>query len=231
MLAAAERWGGGEDERPYLPRAFSIADWYSGEALFLLEDIGPGSKRLCELRAGDGVWQLGPLGRGFSPPRSDGGRPILVGGGAGIAPLAILQKRLERDAQGAPAVVLLGFRDEAHAEGATLLRHARVTTEDGSAGRRGRVSDLLIRELEEDEHAIVYACGPAAMLEAVRALCNERGVPAELALEAPMACGFGACYGCVVALRDGSYARLCLDGPVLDASTLERVDAHAGSPE
>jgi NAD(P)H-flavin reductase len=230
MLAASERWGGGEDERPYLPRAFSIAEWEAGEARFLLEDVGPGSKRLCELRSGDGVWLLGPLGRGFSPPRRDARRPILVGGGAGIAPLAILQRSLERDAPSTPAIVLLGFRDEAHAEGAALLRDARVSTEDGSVGRRGRVSDLLAAELEKGEQALVYACGPAAMLEAVRVLCNERDVPAELALEAPMACGFGACYGCVVAMRNGSYVRLCLDGPVLDAAMLERVDAHAGAP-
>jgi NAD(P)H-flavin reductase len=235
MLAAAERWGGGEDERPYLPRAFSIAGWQAGEACFLLEDIGPGSKRLCELRAGDGVWLLGPLGRGFSLPRSDARHSILVGGGAGIAPLALLQEtilheRLQRDSQEASAVVLLGFRDGAHAEGAGLLRGARVATEDGSAGSKGLVSDLLRAELEKERHAIVYACGPAAMLEAVRALCAERGVAAELALEAPMACGFGACYGCAVATRDGGYLRLCVDGPVIDAALLERVDALAGAP-
>ena len=90
MLAAAERWGGGEDERPYLARAFSIARWRDREAHYLLEDVGPGTKRLCALRAGEEVWALGPLGQGFTAP-GDGRRALLVGGGVGIAPLAIWQ--------------------------------------------------------------------------------------------------------------------------------------------
>ena len=101
-----------------------------------------------------------------------------------------------------------------------------VATDDGSVGHRGLVTELLAAELARDAHAVVYACGPPRMLEAVRALCGERGVPAQLALEAAMACGFGACYGCVVALRDGGYARICVDGPVLDAGRLEAVPAH-----
>ncbi len=82
MLAAAERWGGGEDERPYLARAFSIARRVDGECHFLLEDVGPGTRRLCELKDGEQVWVLGPLGLGFTPPQ-DGRRALLVGGGVG----------------------------------------------------------------------------------------------------------------------------------------------------
>ena len=138
MLAAAERWGGGADERPFLPRAFSVARRHPDGTLdFLLEDVGPGTARLCELGPGDDVWLLGPLGRGFAPPR-DGRRPLLAGGGVGIAPLAIWQ-----DALGADATVLLGFRDAAHAEGAALLRDPRVATDDGSAGHHGLVTELL----------------------------------------------------------------------------------------
>jgi NAD(P)H-flavin reductase len=224
MLAAAERWGGGEDERPYLPRAFSFARWVGGEAHFLLEDVGPGTRRLAELRAGDGLWALGPLGRGFTAP-GDGRRAILAGGGVGIAPLAILQ-----DALGDAATVLLGFRDGSRAEGAALLRDARVATDDGSAGHHGLLSDLLESELERDSHAVVYACGPAPMLEAVRAMCAARAVPAQLALEAGMACGFGACFGCVVPRRGGGFLRVCVEGPVIDAAEIERVDEHAGAP-
>jgi dihydroorotate dehydrogenase electron transfer subunit len=248
MLAAAERWGGGEDERPYLPRACSIARWARGEAHFLLEDVGPGTNRLCELRPGDGLWTLGPLGAGFVHP-PPGCRAILVGGGVGIAPLAILQDALESVAAGAvpearagsspdrsgqardrAVTVLLGFRDRARALGAGLLRGAQVTTDDGSVGPGCLVTDLLEWELDHDDAAVVYACGPAGMLEAVRALCAQRSVPAQLALEAPMACGFGACYGCVVPKRDGAYLRVCVDGPVVDAAELARVDAHAGVP-
>ncbi len=252
MLAAAERWGGGQDERPYLPRAFSIARWQAGEAHFLLEDVGPGTHRLCELHPGDGVWALGPLGVGFAAP-ADGRRAILVGGGAGIAPLAIWQDvllgggslegrtsanppdpalrsvRPRSDGQRGPTV-LLGFRDRAHAEGAALLKDARLATDDGSVGRHGLVTEMLASELAHDPHATVYACGPAPMLEAVRALCAERSVPAQLALESGMACGFGACFGCVVPHRDGGYLRVCVDGPVIDAAELDHVDAHAGAP-
>jgi dihydroorotate dehydrogenase electron transfer subunit len=247
MLAAAERWGGGDDERPHLPRAFSYARHLAGEAHFLLEDVGPGTRRLCELRAGDGLWLLGPLGVGFTAP-TEGRCAILVGGGAGIAPLAILQDALlantpglqidsasSRRADSSPPsahapTVLLGFRDHPHARGAALLRDALLATDDGSAGTPGLVTELLETELTREDHATVYACGPAPMLEAVRALCAVWGVPAQLALESGMACGFGACFGCVVARRDGGYLRVCVDGPVIDAALLERVDAHAGAP-
>jgi dihydroorotate dehydrogenase electron transfer subunit len=224
MLAAAERWGGGEDERPYLPRAFSVARRRQGESHFLLEDIGPGSRKLCELRPGEGLWTLGPLGRGFTAPPPDA-RAILVGGGVGIAPLAILQERLSCE-----TTVLLGFRDRARAQGSALLDGALVATDDGSRGHHGRVTDLLAIELERDRAAVVYACGPAAMLEGVRVLCAESATPAQLALESAMACGFGACFGCVVPRRGGGYLRVCVDGPVIEASQLDRVEAHAGAP-
>jgi NAD(P)H-flavin reductase len=221
MLAAAERWGGGDGERPFLPRAFSVMRADSAPPTqvleFLLEDVGPGTKRLCELEEDDELWLLGPLGIGFPAGGLDGSgrRPLLVGGGVGIAPLAILQDEL-----GADAPALLGFRDAAHAAGAALLRNASVATDDGSVGHHGRVTELLIGELDRDPAAQVYACGPPAMLEAVRALCAAHDVPAQLALESGMACGFGACFGCVVPTRAG-YVRLCVDGPVLDAADLE----------
>ena len=214
MLAAAERWGGGADERPFLPRAFSVARRHpDGRLDFVLEDVGPGTERLCELERGDEVWLLGPLGRGFAVP-CDGRRPVLVGGGVGIAPLMIWG-----DALGG-ATTLLGFRDAAHAAGAALVPGARVATDDGSFGHHGFVTELLAAELGSGVE--VYACGPPPMLEAVRALCAEHDVPAQLALESGMACGFGACFGCVVPTRDG-YVRLCVDGPVLDAAALAEV--------
>ncbi len=226
MLAAVERWGGADEDRPYVPRAFSVARQRGGEAHFLLEDVGPGTRRLCELRAGDALWVLGPLGRGFRVGGVDfkGRRALLVGGGVGIAPLAILQDTLAGDVS-----VLLGFRDAARAAGAALLRDARVATDDGSRGHHGLVTELLAEELERDPHAVVYACGPAPMLEGVRAMCEQRATPAQLALEAGMACGFGACYGCVVPKRGGGYLRVCVDGPVVDAAELDHVDAHAGA--
>jgi NAD(P)H-flavin reductase len=225
MLAAVERWGGSEDGRPYLPRAFSIARRREQELHFLLEDVGPGSRRLCELRAEDRMWLLGPLGRGFTQPPAGRGA-ILVGGGVGIAPLAILQDSLE-----AEATVLLGFRDGARARGAALLRDPLVATDDGSSGHHGPVTDLLTARIERDANVVVYGCGPAGMLEGVRAICAKRAVPAELALEAAMACGFGACFGCTVPRRGGGYLRVCVDGPVVDAAELDYVDEHAGALE
>ena len=222
MLAAVEGWGAGDDERPHLPRAFSFLHAGDGELSFMLEDVGPGTARLAELTPGDELWITGPLGDGFRPPH-DGRRALLTGGGVGVPPLAALARELGDRPQ-----ALLGFRDREHAAGAAVMQDAQVdvATDDGSVGHHGLVTELLAAELARDAHAVVYACGPPRMLEAVRALCGERGVPSQLALEAGMACGFGACYGCVVALRDGSYARICVDGPVLDGARLERIAAH-----
>ena len=260
MLAAAERWGGGGDERPYLPRAFSYARARAepdGLALdFLLEAVGPGTQQLSELGPDDGLALVGPLGIGFRPP-ADGTRALLVGGGIGAAPLLCWQGELlgigrpaappagaasgppDGAASGPPAGgapqsdralrgqateppgVLLGFRSAAHAQAAALFAgRPQVVTDDGSVGRRAFVTELLAGELDHDANATVYACGPPAMLEAVRALCAERDVPAQLAMESGMACGFGACFGCVVPTRNG-YVRLCVDGPVMDAAELE----------
>jgi NAD(P)H-flavin reductase len=215
MLRTTERWGGGQGERPFLPRAFSVLRADEHDLHFLIEDVGPGTKRLCELRPGEDLLIVGPLGHGFAPPRA-GRAAFLVGGGVGIAPLAIWQDELGSDAE-----VILGFRDGEHAAGAALLDNPTVATDDGSVGHHGLVTELLEDALDErGEQVEVYACGPPAMLEAVRLLCAARDVPAQLALESGMACGFGACFGCVVPTR-GGYVRLCVDGPVLEASILE----------
>ena len=240
MLAAADRWGGGADERPYLPRAFSHARARGGRLSFLLEAVGPGTERLAELREGEGLHLVGPLGVGWRPVER-GTRPLLVGGGIGAAPLLCLRDELagegvdpyatdvsrairdQRKARAAAAdlTILLGFRSSAHAEAASLFAgEAVLATDDGSAGRPGLVTDLLREELDRDPAATVFACGPPPMLEAVRGLCAERGVAAQLALESGMACGFGACFGCVVPTKAG-YVRLCVEGPVLDAGALE----------
>jgi dihydroorotate dehydrogenase electron transfer subunit len=233
MLAAAREWGGGGDERPYLPRAFSYARARvesDGVALsFLLEAVGPGTERLSDLGPEDDMALVGPLGVGFRPP-ADGTRPLLVGGGIGAAPLLCWQEELAAGPPAgppgatpgdAPPSVLLGFRSAAHAQAAALFGPGpQVVTDDGSVGRQALVTELLAVELDADPRATVYACGPPQMLEAVRALCAERDVPAQLAMESGMACGFGACFGCVVPTLDG-YVRLCVDGPVIDAAVLE----------
>jgi dihydroorotate dehydrogenase electron transfer subunit len=230
MLAAVERWGQ-RSGRPYLPRAFSVAESEAtdgGVRLdFLVEDVGPGTERLAGLRKGERLWVTGPLGRPFSHPAeldSAAAGAILVGGGIGLAPLAILRRQLAE--RGVPVRTLLGFRDREHSGGVDELFgccEVRMASEDGHVGHRGYVTELLAVLLEGDSarSAAVYACGPPAMLETVRALCIERGVEAELAMETPMACGFGACMGCAVPLADGGFMRLCTDGPVVNAAEIE----------
>jgi dihydroorotate dehydrogenase electron transfer subunit len=218
MLATAERWGGGADERPYLPRAFSYARARPGsdglELDFLLESVGPATERLAALEPGEGLALVGPLGVGFRPPPL-AVPPVLIGGGIGVAPLLCLEEEMPQ-----PPVLLLGFRTAAHAEAARLFAGAaELATDDGSVGRPALVTELLRERLSADPTAAVFACGPPPMLEAVRSLCSETEVPAQLALESGMACGFGACFGCVVPTRAG-YVRLCLEGPVLDAHEL-----------
>jgi NAD(P)H-flavin reductase len=174
-----------------LPRPMSLCIAPPGELAFLIDPIGPGTRALCGLDPGDRIGVLGPLGHGF---RLDVDRPLLVGGGIGIAPLPFLA-----DALG-PAPAVLGFRSSLHAEAAALVPGAEIVVEP-----------RLVTELV-DPDADVLACGPEPMLEAV-ALIAPR---AQLAWEAPMACGFGACYGCAVELG-GEWKRLCVEGPVLTA--------------
>ncbi len=229
-MLATERWGG-DGDRPYLPRAFSVALAEAADGGvrldFLLEAVGPGTQRLAELEAGEGLLVTGPLGRPFSAPAEvapGAAGAILVGGGIGIAPLAILRRQLA--SRGVAQRILLGFRDQAHSGGVEELfscEEVRLASEDGHAGHRGYVIDLLSVLLAGDtaDSAVVYACGPPAMLEAVRSLCAEREIGAELAMETPMACGFGSCFGCAVPLAAGGYMRLCVDGPIVRADEID----------
>jgi NAD(P)H-flavin reductase len=175
-----------------LPRPMSVCVAPAGELGFLIDPIGPGTRALCELSPGDRLGILGPLGNGF---RLEVERPLLVGGGIGVAPLPYLAEALGRP----PAV--LGFRTEWHAEAAALVVNAEVVIEP-----------TYVTEVMPREHDVL-ACGPEPMLQAVRRLAPR----AQLAWEAPMACGYGACYGCAVEI-DGELKRLCVEGPVLAAA-------------
>jgi dihydroorotate dehydrogenase electron transfer subunit len=174
-----------------LPRPMSLCLATRKELAFLIEPIGPGTRALVELVRGQPVDVLGPLGNGY---RLDLERPLLVGGGIGIAPFPYLSERLGRP----PAA--LGFRTKEHAEAAALVPNAEVVVEP-----------RLVTELLRPGHDVL-ACGPEPMLAAVALLAPR----AQLAWEAPMACGYGACYGCAVRIG-GELTRLCVEGPVLDA--------------
>ncbi len=224
MLTGDGEWQGSSG-RPYLPRAISVAR-VTGERgglrlEFLIDVVGPGTARLDALGKGDSCLVAGPFGNPFSMPRElnrGAVGAVLVGGGIGIAPMAVLRRELV--ARGVPTRTLLGFRDREHSGAVETLfgcEETRLAFEDGSGGHRGYVTDLLevILSGDDPDGAVVYSCGPPAMLEAVRQMCGNHGVPVELALESPMACGFGACFGCAVPKPDGSYLRLCVDGPVV----------------
>jgi dihydroorotate dehydrogenase electron transfer subunit len=216
MLSTANGWGG-DGGRPHLGRAFSVCRARDGRLEFLLEAIGPGTERLGDLAPGEEAWVVGPLGIGFRDP-TPRSRALLVGGGIGVAPLVIWAHALLQ--RGTPTATLLGFRNGSFAEAARLFDgETAVATDDGTGpGHHGLVTDLLEERLEPGDE--VYACGPPPMLEAVWRICATRSVPGHLALEAGMACGFGACFGCVVRTRHG-YRRLCVDGPVVSVADLE----------
>jgi NAD(P)H-flavin reductase len=180
-----------------LPRPFSVCLAPPGELAFLVDVIGPGTEAIAALEPGDEIAVFGPLGNGY---RLDVERPLLVGGGIGIAPLPYLAEQLG----GTPRIVA-GVRSAEHAEAASILPpHTEVVTDP-----------TLVTSCHL-EGSDVLACGPEPMLHAVAALCPT----AQLAWEAPMACGFGACYGCVVTI-DGALRRLCVEGPVLDAARVK----------
>jgi len=175
-----------------LPRPMSLCLAPRGELGFLIDAIGPGTQALCTLAPGAELHVLGPLGNGF---RLDVKRPLLVGGGIGIAPLPYLSEALRHP----PAV--LGFRSDRHAQAAELVPNAQ------SCVQPTLVTELIPSGMD------VLACGPEPMLEAVLRVAPD----AQLAWEAPMACGYGACYGCAVEI-EGELRRLCVDGPVLCAA-------------
>jgi dihydroorotate dehydrogenase electron transfer subunit len=179
-----------------LPRPMSLCQAPRGELTFLLEAVGPGTRALAAVEPGDSIHVFGPLGNGY---RLNVERPLLVGGGIGVAPFPYLSDQL-----GSPPAIL-GFRSEWHAEAAALVPNAEVVVEP-----------TLVTEPLKDfarDCRKVLACGPEPMLEAVRELVPD----AQLAWEAPMACGYGACYGCSVEI-DGVLQRLCVAGPVLEAA-------------
>jgi dihydroorotate dehydrogenase electron transfer subunit len=176
-----------------LPRPMSLCLVEAGELCFLIDPIGPGTRTLCNLTVGQSLHVLGPLGNGFDLTVP---QPLLVGGGIGVAPFPYVSRML-----GAPRAIL-GFRSPHHAEAAALVPGAEVVLEP-----------TFVTELLPVDGSDVLACGPEPMLEAVRRLAPR----AQLAWEAPMACGYGGCYGCVVEV-DGRLQRLCLAGPVLRAA-------------
>lgn len=210
-----------------LRRPFSIARLGPGgggqpTTVEIVFDIrGSGTAFLAGLARGDRVDLLGPLGRGFSVP-DEATNCLLVGGGIGAAPLFFLADHLLE--RGHRVDFVLGARRAdlllAPEEAERLATVCRLTTEDGSAGRVGRVTDVLAQTISDTGAGVVLACGPHAMLAAVERVATDEGVPVQMAVEEMMACGWGVCMTCVMPVRDAagpdgySYARSCTEGPV-----------------
>lgn len=214
---------------PLLRRPMSICDTDSslGDMTLLFRVVGRGTRELARRREGETIGLMGPVGRGFRYA-TQGRWPLLVAGGMGIAPLHFLSKSLR--AAGLIPHVLAGFgcaqdvllTDEFRNHDAVL----QVVTEDGTQGFAGRVTDYLDWVTQEmgvqrpGDGVEVYACGPMPMLRSVQEWCLASGAPGQVSLEARMACGTGACLGCAQPVVDpqvgGSYARVCVDGPVFD---------------
>jgi len=195
-------WLPGLDEKP-----FSLRD--HDPLAFTVASVGPFSRALHRLEPGDPVWWRGPFGRGF---RLSGADHLLVGGGYGVAPLLLLARRALGLGQRVRIVIGARTGDDLALVEATRSAGAEVvvTTDDGSAGRRGRVTDAVSEQLASDPPSTLYACGPHAMLAALAAQAGAAGIAAQLSWEAYMRCAIGICGSC-----EHHGLLLCADGPVL----------------
>jgi dihydroorotate dehydrogenase electron transfer subunit len=240
-IAAAFRPGhfvavavGGENTAMLLRRAFAISaatpsDTFAGTVQFVVADHGPGTHWLVQRKPGELLDVVGPLGTPF--PLPSGPAPaVLVGGGYGTAPLLPLAQALL--ANGSPVEFVLGAATAGRLFGELaakrLVGRVAVTTDDGSAGEKGLVTDVLPEAIERVSAEIVYACGPMPMLQAVGAIAQQRAIRAQVAVEEAMACGIGVCMTCVLPVRgaDGRsrFVRSCVEGPVFDALNVRWAD-------
>jgi len=212
--------GGGKEHILRRPLAVhDIYQWEEGRRVlgFLVEIVGWGTRKLCELGLGESVSMLGPLGRGFELGE---GKTLLVSGGIGIAPLFFAARELER--LGGDYTLVAGFKS-AHdicVDFSVLHGEIHIYTEDGSSGKKGLATDGALELIKSFEKGRVIACGPEEMMASVSSVSSSFGIPCEVSLAARMACGVGACRGCV---RKGVSRNLCVctEGPVFDANQVD----------
>jgi dihydroorotate dehydrogenase electron transfer subunit len=210
---------------PLLRRPLGVHAVQGDRISVLYERVGEATRLLSEKRSGDSLDVVGPLGKGFSLFAAAARRPVLVAGGMGVAPLAFLAGKLaqKRKGQGVKPLVLIGACCSSHLLCERDFKKAgcevAVATDNGSKGFHGYVTELLEKRLDKDAKADIYACGPRPMLKEVGRIAVERHIPCQLSLEEHMACGIGACLGCVTRTHEG-YKRVCKDGPVFDAAEI-----------
>ncbi|MCM8795994.1 MAG: dihydroorotate dehydrogenase electron transfer subunit [Candidatus Omnitrophica bacterium] len=209
---------------PLLRRPFSIHGIENRNIEILYEVVGQGTQILSQRKPGEYLDIIGPLGNGFSYHSflGDYRLPILVAGGIGVAPLLFLAKRIISDYPKIYPLVLIGGQTEKEVLCSKDFRRfgckVNIATDDGSCGFRGKVTDLLRHLLLTIDYRLstIYACGPQLMLKEISYLSKEYNIPAEISLDEHMACGVGACLGCVVKTKEG-YKQVCKDGPVFAA--------------
>ncbi|MDE7031144.1 MAG: dihydroorotate dehydrogenase electron transfer subunit [Lachnospiraceae bacterium] len=215
-----------QDKSALLPRPISIceADTTNGRLRIVYRVAGKGTEEFSSYREGQRIDILGTLGNGFPLEAASGKRVFLMGGGIGIPPMLALAQAVT----GAASVdVIAGYRDRALFLAEDLSKYApvHIATEDGSVGTKGNVMNAI--EAEKLEADVIYACGPMPMLRVIRDYAAKKGIPAYISLEERMACGVGACLGCVVKTRAVDHhshvknARICTDGPVYAAEDVD----------
>lgn len=232
---------GGEDTSMLLRRAFSIhavqsRGVYGGTVDIVVGPHGRGTRWLAERQRGDTVDLVGPLGTPFALPLQPV-RAVLVGGGYGAAPLFMLAEQLRE--RGCRVDMILGAASVDRLFGALEARRiastVTITTDDGSLGVRGRVTDVLPEVMAKVDADVVYACGPMGMLSAVSAIAQERGAHSQCAVEEAMACGIGVCMTCVLPVigEDGRtrMVRSCVEGPVFRGDRVRWSDVGTVPPD
>jgi dihydroorotate dehydrogenase electron transfer subunit len=220
------------DYQPFLRRPFSIHSVDGPDVEILYEALGKGTEIFSRKKTGEFLDVIGPLGNGFDYGVSKGQRvkvSVLVAGGMGVAPLVFLAEKLAKLKNQNPklkTLALIGGRKKSHILCTDEFKRAGcgviISTDDGSVGAKGRVTNLLenvLRKTKGPEGAMIFACGPKPMLKGVATIAEKFSVAAQLSLEAHMACGIGACLGCVVDTIDG-YKRVCKEGPVFRANQI-----------
>lgn len=204
----------------YLRRPFSIhdVDYDQNTISFLVKLVGEGTSKLVTLATGDLANIVYPLGNGFSLPTGD--KVLLVGGGCGVAPLLMLAKHLHKN--GISITTLMGGRskdDILQREEYLKLGEVLITTEDGSLGEKGMVTEHSLFSESLLGYSQVYTCGPEPMMKAIAAIAAGEAIPCQVSLENTMACGIGVCLCCVVETLDGNKC-VCTEGPVFDPDYL-----------
>ena len=211
----------GNSTTTYLRRPFSIydTDYGKNELSLLIKTIGDGTKALSKLKEGDILNLIYPLGNSFSLPEGD--KALLIGGGVGIAPMLLLAKLLH--SKGYKPDILIGGRtsdDIVEPEKYKPFGEVFITTDDGSAGEEGMVTQHSLFSGRVKEYSVIYACGPDPMMKAVARVAASHNIPCEISLENTMACGIGACLCCVVETVEGNKTT-CIEGPVFDTRKLK----------